>query len=1445
MKRYLTKLEIFSVLIIFSVISFSGNLKKSSFGLPGVYAGKGIWGDYNNDGYPDLLIIGQMKEASGANTNIAYLYKNNNGSLQKVQELEGVYFGDAAWGDYDNDGDLDLIITGVNNDGDGTAILYKNQPTGTLTKDTQQTNLIGVKYSSCEWGDYNKDGYLDLVVCGMDRFGYANTTVYYSKREGLTNLLIPDEKQTLLNINKGDLAWIDYDRDGNLDLVVSGFNTDGRRSAKVYKNDPVGVLKEDNNLSDFADNIKGSGVNLSVGDIDSDGDFDVMFTGWKDGWIPETALYRNEPLGRFGDNILTTVQDVIGPTLFADFDNDGDFDIIAAGRDNFSNIYCFLLENNGNNIFTEDGNQTELEPLREGALSVADIDDDGDLDLFSCGINSSGERKSYIYINQESDPSYTPEPPSVLNKPVVTNDDVLFSWDKVDDTNTPDEALTYILQVGTSSGKNDVFSGTIPPGYGNALSELFLNLEKKLNQGTYYWSVRTVDAQFNVSSKSVEKIFTVQRFVNSNQNLVGFQQAVMDFADYNNDGYVDLVIAGQDINGNNRAILYDNNEGILEENRDIILTKFRYGDFAWGDIDNDGDLDLIYAGNYIRSDKVTGVYINEPLGVLTEDMSYSDVLEQVDFASLDLGDFDDDGDLDLALMGSNLSNVPVTKIYKNDGEGNFSEDLSHNLIGYANGKLEWIDVDNDGDLDLMICGQNSEGDNKARLYLNDNYILTEDQNNHFPEFIASTFDWADFDSDGDYDMIFTGQVGLTSATDIVYYENNGYGLMSEVPTVTSIIDGVKGGSVQFADYDNDGDLDLAISGNDETEPVLKIYENDNGLTIDNYTVMKDKGIDFSDLKFVDINKDGDLDLFTVGRAKTGLVSTAQVFDNIEGQLNENFKPLPPTVLESTVNKDTVHLNWGKGSDPSGYGTSENALKYILRVGSSSGGNDIYSGVIGKNYGRDGFSRIKKIYNLLSGVYYWSVRSVDNGFSSSNWSVEQTFTIDVIKPSIGTISVNPSSLGIGKGTVLINFDENFQLDLTQSPTVSFKIGDSSSYNVEQVSYDGKTWIGEILVKSSYPSGTAVISVSGAVDMSHNVMNTVENAATFLIDTELPHVELTNPEPDQSGVSNSIILNAYFNEKLDPTSVNQNSFKLLLGNEEVSGTVFYDSDEKRISFTPENKLDGSKEYQAVVLGNVKDIVGNTMGIDYSWFFTTAEVVASGKGGEVATESGNLKLYFSPNALEADQEVSINPLEEAELVIPQDKKSIDLFFRLGPTDKIISLNKDAVLKINYSSKIGVISFEEERLAVYRRDDNDFSSWIRVGGSVNTMERTVSVPIKKLGVFGVFEETAGITGEASITEVQFSPRVFSPNGTTHLPAKTSINFNLGKPMTITIEIFNSTGRLVRRLVDNRTMNPGYNSVFWDGMDGENRLCTSGIYIVKIHGEGKEQIKTVAILNK
>ena len=216
---------------------------QTSISLTGVSYSSSAWGDYDNDGYLDILLTG--RNLSG--TPISKIYHNNGDNTftdQASISLTGVFNSSIAWGDYDNDGYLDILITGNSLSGLVSKI-YWNDGNGSFSEQTT-ISLAGISEGSAVWGDYDNDGYLDILLAGDNQ-----TKIYHNnKNNTFTDI-------TSINIGAvsfSSTAWGDYDNDGDLDILLTGKVLIGffNFTSEIHRNNNI----TSNTLASIPSNLK-------------------------------------------------------------------------------------------------------------------------------------------------------------------------------------------------------------------------------------------------------------------------------------------------------------------------------------------------------------------------------------------------------------------------------------------------------------------------------------------------------------------------------------------------------------------------------------------------------------------------------------------------------------------------------------------------------------------------------------------------------------------------------------------------------------------------------------------------------------------------------------------------------------------------------------------------------------------------------------------------------------------------------------------------------------------------------------------------------------------------------------------------------------------------------------------------------------------------------------
>jgi hypothetical protein len=483
------------------------------------------------------------------------------------------------------------------------------------------------------------------------------------------------------------------------------------------------------------------------------------------------------------------------------------------------------------------------------------------------------------------------------------------------------------------------------------------------------------------------------------------------WGDYNDDGYLDIVLTGRtsDQEGGRitKIFKYDSGNFIDSE---IQLPGVWGSSVDWGDYDNDGDLDLVYCG--WAKDDITG----QEKGITkifhhNENDSFNDIeapIADVYFGSVDWGDYDNDGDLDLIVTGLVSQNplISIFKIYKNEN-GNFSPinfNLIHNMWWGAPGI--WVDYDNDGDLDISFVQHTRYDDHIPRIYSNSGDDTFIDAGADFPPLFNGLFEWGDYDMDGDFDAFLTGIYiwDLGSYRTYSYLFDNNQGAFTQNPVILQGIAG-DGASAAWGDSDSDGDLDLLLAGYCPSGPVTKMYRNTNGSLTEIPTNFPD--VWAGSVSWGDYDHNGTLDLLL-----SACPRVARVYRNDINIFNS--PPTSPTNLTAIVDSDSAVLNWNKALDAQ---TAQNGLTYNLRIGTTPGGCEIKSPMANA---QSGLRKIADFGNVglctrwtlkgleLGKIYYWSVQAIDNSFAGSRFAAEQKFSLDNVPPEL-VVNVSPHTL----------------------------------------------------------------------------------------------------------------------------------------------------------------------------------------------------------------------------------------------------------------------------------------------------------------------------------------------------------------------------------------------------------------------------------------------------
>ncbi len=442
--------------VTYLYINQNGVFEKSEQHFQDIYSGNLLLGDITQNGFLDLIIVGKS-----GNTDIAKRYNNQNGIFTEVTtniEPFGEYSA-GDFGDFDVDGDLDLVISG-----NGQSAIYKNE-NGTFQK--TDIEIKGLNYAACKWIDYDNNGMLDIVAAG--EYSALPNTLFYKHKD---QTFMEDEIY-VENIMNGDLAWSDIDADGDLDLAITGYDKNLNGISYIYKNDNQGRFKR------FSSSILGvSKSAVDWGDVLNDGTPELLITGSCDACgVLMTDIYKKAD--GFFTNINIGFHKVErGDIRYLDYDNDGDLDVFITGLDNFGSKFSGLYKNNGRtNAYRENTHPSMPTQLQE----------------------------------------------------VISNNNVTLSWQRSVDDITPKPSINYHVVVKKIASTDElstldemVFNLKMPTSGNAGTSSQYKLLD--LEKGTYAWTVQAIDGQYQTSDLADWKTFTITDI--ANQDLLSEQIAV-------------------------------------------------------------------------------------------------------------------------------------------------------------------------------------------------------------------------------------------------------------------------------------------------------------------------------------------------------------------------------------------------------------------------------------------------------------------------------------------------------------------------------------------------------------------------------------------------------------------------------------------------------------------------------------------------------------------------------------------------------------------------------------------------------------------------------------------------------------------------------------------------------------------------------------------------------
>jgi predicted nucleotidyltransferase len=572
-------------------------------------------------------------------------------------------------------------------------------------------------------------------------------------------------------------------------------------------------------------------------------------------------IFTEKPSEPIFENVYTS------SIAFSDVDGDNDQDVFISGRINTGERIAKLYTNDGKCIFTQKKG-TPFDGVQLGSIAFSDVDGDNDQDLLTTGLNNSFELIAKMYTNDGmgnfSEITGTPFD-GVYNSAIAFMDvdadndqDVLITGQKY--INLP---IARIAKLYANDGMGNFTEMMDTPFEGVTYSSIaFSDVDGDNDQDVFVTG-------YNNSNERIAKLYTNDGMgifsEKAGTPFEGVQEGSIAFSDVDSDNDQDVLITGRNNSFEAIAKLYTNDGlGNFAEKAGTPFMAVILSSITFSDVDGDNDQDLLITGQNDSDEGVSKLYTNDGIGNFTENSGTA--FDSIYSGSIAFSDVDGDNDQDVLITGRNHPFQGITNLYTNDGNGNFTKKTGTPFDHVYDGSIAFSDVDSDNDQDVLITGgKNNIDDGIAKLYTNDGMgNFTEKTNNLFEGVgFKSSIAFSDVDGDNDQDVLITGRNGLTSQVAKLYI-NDGLGNFTE--KAGTPFDGVMLSSIAITDVDGDNDQDVLITGqNHSGTGIAKLYTNDGMGNFTEKTGTPFDGVMLSSIAFSDVDGDGDQDVLITGR----------------------------------------------------------------------------------------------------------------------------------------------------------------------------------------------------------------------------------------------------------------------------------------------------------------------------------------------------------------------------------------------------------------------------------------------------------------------------------------------------------------------------------------------------------------------------------------------------
>jgi len=864
-------------------------------------------GDYDGDGDMDILGTGSYVENS-TSRNATVLLRNDGGEFVIVDvPLPWFYDGGMyQWADIDNDNDLDIIVGGCGSYCYNSKALsiYRNDGADKFQLITKQTNLIGGKQFSLV--DYNNDGLIDIEIATQSNNN--NNVIGHTFYKNMGSFVFQETFQ--LSVTMGEVAWGDLDNDGWKDFVLLN---------KAYKNLQDGTFQAFTSPETMQQHIR-----HFIFDADNDGDQDVI-TG-------NGILMENDGNGQLSFGVVIIPYEYVSSLHIVDFDGDGNKDMLVSGA-TITNNKTELFLSNGDGTFTNE--EVNEQYIYSYSITVADMDNDKDPDILLSGafINDV-----IILENGLTTELSKPEVPANLHSSVNAGT-VTFSWDAATDQEQSSLEYNMYLTYGNNfkiAPNADTTTGmSFIPASANVASALQHQISTtELLEGYFRWSVQSVDAELNTSQFATPQEFTHYKNNPANgpsnltQTAIADRSVSLAWTDNSSDETA-FSIERSSLDGNSGfEVVHQLASNMVSHTDNTVLPLSVY----YYRIRLDGSAAVAYS-NVIRIE-TKPVIATAPANATAIALNSASAKIEWEYSGTDITDFvierSPDDKKHFAAVGSvsaikriytdqqlESGRTYYYRLFAVNGEdvsdysniANISVPLKEfNKVTlsslmyesrYVMGGIAWGDYDNDG-FDDLFFGY------KAQLFHNKGNGMFEQITETGIAGSASANDfvavWGDYDNDGFLDLFYYNNHDKSWI-----YRGQGNGTFTRIYTaINSDLSEIR--NATWTDYDMDGDLDLTMTGG---RYIYRYDGNDTFIRVDLPGGIPTSYYNSSVASWADYDDDGDPDVFLGNYGKDEFFRnngdgsfTAITDQRITVDYNFNCCPIAtPTALWADFNND--------------------------------------------------------------------------------------------------------------------------------------------------------------------------------------------------------------------------------------------------------------------------------------------------------------------------------------------------------------------------------------------------------------------------------------------------------------------------------------------------------------------------------------------------------------